>query len=204
MELDVSAVILAGGQSRRLGKDKTALRIGGQTLLARTVDLMGSFCREVIIVTSTSQTHAHAGARVVSDIFAGKGVLGAIYSGLAVSCSQRIVVVGADMPFLSRPLLTHLVCVAADYAVVAPVLAGQVEPLHAVYGDACLPAMRRQLLGAAAPRIISFFPDVRVLEVEENDLRAIDPQLLSFFNINTPADLERAQGILRRQGLDVE
>jgi molybdopterin-guanine dinucleotide biosynthesis protein A len=79
-----------------------------------------------------------------------------------------------------------------------------VEPLHAVYRDTCLPAMRRQLLGEGAPRIVSFFPDVRVLQVEEPELRVLDPDLLSFFNINTPADLARAREILRRQGLDVE
>ena len=203
MDMEASAIVLAGGQSRRLGMDKTALRIGGKTMLARTVELVASFCREVVIVTNTPETHSHPLARSVSDIFPGKGVLGGIYSGLAVARCSCAVVVAADMPFLNRALLLHLVSRAGEADVVAPVVGGQAEPLHAVYRDTCLTPMRRQLLGAGAPRIISFFPDVRVCEVGEDEMRAFDAELLSLFNVNTPVDLERAQTILRQQGLDV-
>lgn len=201
---NVSAIILAGGQSRRLGIDKTALRIDGKTLLERTADLLAGICCEVVIVTSTTQPNVQMPARVVSDLIPGKGVLGGIYTGLATIMFPYTVVVGADMPFLNRALLEYLVSLVPQYDAVVPVISGQAEPLHAVYSRVCLEPIKRQLEAQGVPRVVSFFGDVRVRNVAKNEMTPYDPELLSLFNINMPDDLERARTILRARGQDIQ
>ena len=202
--VDASSIILAGGQSRRLGFDKTALRVDGQTMLERTVGLMAALCRgDVVVVTAAASERSLAGARLVADLYPGKGVLAGIYTGLSAGTAAYSLVVAADMPFLSAGLLSYLLSLAPQHDVVVPVLNGYAEPLHAVYSRACLQPIEQQLKGDKAPRIISFFADVDVRRVAEADLLPHDPQLLSFFNINTPEDLQRAQAIGRERGIKI-
>jgi molybdopterin-guanine dinucleotide biosynthesis protein A len=97
------------------------------------------------------------------------------------------------MPFLNSQLLVWLVELATEVDVVMPVVEGQMGPLHAVYrGEACRPAIGRALK-RGEKRMISYLGDVRVREVTETELRALDPDLRSFFNVNTPEDLEWAR-----------
>jgi molybdopterin-guanine dinucleotide biosynthesis protein A len=203
--MDVSAIVLAGGKSRRLGMDKTALRIGGQTLLARTVDLLVEFgAAEVIIVTNTPAAHTHPLARCVTDVYPGMGTLGGIYSGLAATATTHCLAVAADMPFLNGALLGYLASLAPGHDVVVPAINGIMEPLHAVYERACLPVIRPYLLGEQTPRIIAFYDEVTVRRVQKDELVRYDPLLLSFFNINTPEDVESARRILGEQGLSLD
>jgi molybdenum cofactor guanylyltransferase len=208
MATELTGIILAGGQSKRLGFDKTALRVGGRTLLERTVELLAGLCTSVVIVSNAPEKHAHAQARLVGDLYPGKGVLGGIYSGLVVAPTDYSIVVAADMPLLNPHLLSYLASLAPGSLapgndVVIPLVAGQAEPLHAVYGQACLEPMRRRLLSAEPPRVISFFPEVTVRYVTASDMSAADPGLLSLFNINTPEDLGEARRLLRQRGLDL-
>ena len=204
MTLDLSAVILAGGQSRRLGMNKTTLRIGGKTLLAHVVERLAPWFYEVIVVTNTPDVHAHPLARIVTDVYPGKGVLGGVYSGLAAATRPYCAAVAADMPFLKPALLAHLASLASGYDVVVPVVDGLFEPLHAIYSVACLAPMQHLLLAEGTSRIIAVFDQVRVRQVDSRDLVAFDAQLLSFININTPGDFERARALLRLQGLDFD
>ena len=201
----VTAVILAGGESRRLGFDKTALRVGGKTLLQRTVELLWAWSeREVIVVTNSPQEHAQSFARCVTDIYSGKGVLGGIYTGLTAAQTQRCLVVGADMPFLNPNVLTYLASLAPDHDVVAPFAGENPEPLHAIYSRACLGPIESRLQADSVPRIISFYDAVRVRRVGAEELQVYDPLLLSLFNINTPEDVQRARSILQACGLDLD
>ncbi len=204
MTPDLSAVILAGGKSRRLGIDKTALRIGGKSLLARLVELLAPHYHEVIVVTNTPEAHRHPLARLVTDVYPGKGALGGVYSGLAAAARPYSAVLAADMPFINPALLAYLASLADAYDVVVPVVGGQVEPLHAVYSTACLAPMQGLLLAEGTARIYALFDQVRVRRVERQEMAPFDPQLLSLFNINTLPDLERARHILRQRGLDFD
>ena len=203
MARDVSAIVLAGGQSRRLGIDKTALRIGGQTLLARTVELLARVCREVIVVTSTPAQRSQPTLLYVTDTYPGKGVLSAIHAGLVSAQSPYCLAVAADMPFLNADLLGYLTSLAPGYDVVVPVIDGQFEPLHAVYSRQCIPFIQRRLEADSSPRVISFFGEVSVGRVSEEEMAAYDPTMLSLFNINTPVDLERARRLLSERGLNI-
>ena len=195
--LPLTAVILAGGKSRRLGTDKALLRFQGKTLLAATVERLRPLCQEVIVVTNSPQAHAHPAARLVGDLFPGKGSLGGIYSGIVAATTKHCLAVACDMPFLSTGLVAYMAGLVAPFDVVIPRRGGNLEPLHAIYSQACAPYMRG-LLDSGNLKIIDFFPQVRVRYVEEDEVAAWDPQYLSFFNVNPPQDLEKAVSLLPR------
>ncbi len=208
----VSGIILAGGQSRRMGRDKALLDFAGAPLLARVIARVQAVCAEVVIVANQADAYARFGVRIIGDVYPGKGSLGGIYSGLLAASNPYALVVACDMPFLNEPLLRYLISLIADVDVVVPRAADpssnamrkgarrndhrlakglDLHPLHAVYAKTCLPAMDERLR-ADDLRLISYFDAVRVRIVESAEVDRFDPQYLSFFNANTPDDYECA------------
>lgn len=199
----VSGVILAGGESRRLGRNKALLRIGGQALIERVVEAIAPLTAEVIVVVASPEQAAAlplpAWVRVASDRYPGCGSLGGIYTGLATSSEPWILVVACDMPFLNPALLRRLIAARRGVDAVVPYLEGQPEPLHALYSKTCLVPIEG-MLRAGQLKIAPLFEAVRVRYVAEETIDRIDPGRRSFFNINTPADLKEAQGLLPGSG----
>ncbi len=195
-----TGIVLAGGRSRRLGMDKTTMRwppqTGTRTLLEVTASTLAQVCDEVLLVNYRG---AHPlPYRVVPDRFAEGGSLGGLYSGLVAASHDYALAVATDMPFLSLDLLRWMLAQPRDFDVLVPVR-DEPEPLHALYSKACLEPMRRRL-EAGRLKITGFFEDVRVRYVDEATLRQLDPEGLSFFNINTPDDLRRAVELAQRLG----
>jgi molybdopterin-guanine dinucleotide biosynthesis protein A len=193
----ISVVILAGGQSRRLGIDKSLLEIEGQTLIARAVHRLAALSDDLIVVTNEPVRYRSLalGVRFVPDDRRGMGALMGVYSGLKAARHGHALAVACDMPFLSLPLLRYMVPLSEGSDVVIPRLNGLVEPLHSIYSKACLPFMA-ELLDQGRRRITAFFPQVRVRYVEEQELAAFDPSTLSFVNVNTPEDWETVQRLV--------
>jgi molybdopterin-guanine dinucleotide biosynthesis protein A len=200
--IQVSGVILAGGVSRRLEKNKALERIGGKALIERVIDSLVPLTSEVLaVVARPEQAEAlrlPPSVRVVSDRYPGGGSLGGIFTGLEAAAEPWSVVVACDMPFLNRELLRHLMAQSSNVDAVIPCLGGQPEPLHALYSKACLAPMER-MLRAGQLKIAPLFEAVRVRYVDEETIDRIDPRHLSFFNINTQADLEEARGYFRQK-----
>jgi len=194
----ISCIVLSGGEGKRLGTDKAFLRIGSRVLIEGIVKKMARIGDEVIIVTNSPQKYSHLEARLVGDVYPGKGALGGIYSGLRTARSDHSLVVACDMPFLDLRLLRYMILLSPGQDVVIPRVGGLTEPLHAIYSKQCLQPIERVLAGGGR-RIIDFFPEVRVRYIEEQEIRLFDPQCLSFFNINAPADLEKARSLVRRK-----
>jgi len=199
----VSGVIMAGGVSQRLGKDKALERIGGRTLIERVIDSLVPLTTEVLVVVAQPEQAAAfrlpPSVRVVSDRYPGKGSLGGIFTGLDASTEPWSLVVACDMPFLNGELLRHLMGENSNVDAVVPLLGGQPEPLHALYSKACLAPMER-MVRAGDLKIAPLFDAVRVRYVDEGTIDRIDPRHLSFFNINTQADLQEAMRLLREVG----
>ena len=197
----VSGVILAGGVSRRLEKNKALERIGGKALIERVIDSLVPLTTEVLAVVARPEQatalRLPPSVRVVSDRYPGGGSLGGIFTGLEASAEPWSLVVACDMPFLNRELLRHLMAQSSNVDAVIPCLGGQPEPLHALYSKACLAPMER-MLRAGQLKIAPLFEAVRVRYVDEETIDRIDPRHLSFFNINTQADLEEARGYFRQ------
>ncbi|HSJ56071.1 MAG TPA: molybdenum cofactor guanylyltransferase [Anaerolineae bacterium] len=194
----ISAVVLAGGQSQRLGRDKAFLPVGGQPLVAYVVETLSALSDDVIVVANNLEVYEDLGlrARLTRDEERGKGSLMGIYSGLKLARHEYALAVACDMPFLNVDLLRYMVGLVPGYDVVVPRDGDLVEPLHAIYGKACLDPMAIQLQ-AAKRRIIAFFDAVRVRYVEAAEIAQFDPDRLSFVNINTPADWDHFQELKR-------
>jgi len=192
--LDVSCVVLAGGKSQRLGRNKIFETIGNKSLLERVVSCLASIQSEIIIVSTKDSTLPqltnYPRLRTVTDIFPGKGSLGGIYTGLVASGSWHNIVVACDMPFLNPDLLLYMVEVAEDFDVVIPKVKDDIlEPLHAVYSKNCVSPMEF-LIKQNRLSILELFPMVRVKYIENAVLKKFDPEHRSFFNINTEIDLQ--------------
>ncbi len=198
--LDISCIVLAGGRGLRLGRNKTVVTVGKRTLLQWVVSHLSLFNCDIIIVTANKQSLPefidYPKMRMVTDVYPGKGSLGGIYTGLATSDSFHNLVVACDMPFLNQALLSYMIRLSVNFDLVIPRLGNKVEPLHAVYSKDCL-APIEGLLKQGNLKIIDFFDLVRVRYVETEEINKFDPKHLSFFNINTEADLKAARELAK-------
>ncbi len=199
----MTGVVLAGGASRRMGRDKAFLELDGRPLIEIVVERMASVCAEVLVVAGDVRPYAGLGARLVEDHFRGVGALGGLHAGLEAATHELSLIVGCDMPFLNPDLLRAFVgwVEGFDAAVLRHGEEGYLEPLHGAYGRACLPVIE-EAIHAKRRRIVSFLSHVRVHYVSVNEVAPFDPDLHSFRNVNTPQEWETAQAIWGRKGLD--
>jgi molybdenum cofactor guanylyltransferase len=186
----ITGVILAGGKSTRYGTNKAFAEVQGVRLIERTIRVMGSVCPRLLLVTNTPAEYAYLQLPMVEDLIKGLGPLGGIYTGLEVIDDENGLFVACDMPFLRKDLLRHMVTLRGDFDAVVPRIDWMVEPLHALYTKKCLPSLRK-FIRSQELQILKFFQKIRVRYLEEEEIRKVDPDLKSFFNINRPEDLER-------------
>lgn len=186
----VTGVILAGGSSSRMGSNKALLLHRSGRIIEVIYRKLAELFDEVIIVTNTPEIYQFIPCRKVPDIYPGKGVVAGIHAGLSQSSEPAIFVVACDMPNLQGDLIRHLTSLADGVDAVLPASAGGREPLHAVYGKGCLPALE-ELIQNDDRRVLSLLPLVRVRQVGADEVARFDPGFDSFVNINTPDDYYR-------------
>jgi molybdopterin-guanine dinucleotide biosynthesis protein A len=194
MQPDLSAVVLAGGRGERLGMDKADAVLGGQSLLERSLALLATLTDDPVVVLRRGQV-LQAGppaARVVRDLAPYEGALAGLAAGLAACRHDWAIVVACDMPFLNARLLAHMASLREGFDAVVPRLSVGLEPLHALYHRRALASIERALQEGRR-RLVSFYEALRVRYLEEDDLRRLDPDLRSLFNVNTPPDLALAE-----------
>jgi len=198
--LDISCIILAGGKGLRLGHDKALETVGNKSLIQWVVFSLSFLNSDIIIVTATKQFFpqliGYPKLKIITDTYSGKGPLGGIYTGLAASNSWYNLVVACDMPFLNRALLDYMIQISASFDLVVPRLGNMVEPLHAVYSKGYLVPIEC-LLKQGNLKIHELFTLVRVRYVEAAEINRVDLKHLSFFDVNTEADLEAARELVR-------
>jgi len=196
--LEISSIVLAGGKSSRFGHDKVFKTVGDQNLLDLVINRVSLLSQETILVTAGRdalvQSDKYHGLRTVTDVYPGKGPLGGVYTGLLTSKSCFNLVVASDMPFLNTALLRHMIQVSAGFDLVVPRIGRLVEPLHAIYARNCLEPMAH-LLRRNELSVHRLFPMVSTRYVEADEIEQFDPEHLSFFNVNTRADLVKAEEI---------
>ena len=197
----MTAIVLAGGKSRRLGRNKTLEVIGEQQLCQRVIKRLSLAGEDIIVVLSYSgqlTDETLAGVKTVYDSYPASGALVGLYSGLRESKSPYNLVVGCDMPFLNIDLLRHIMSLAPGFDVVIPRLRDKLEPLHAVYSKDCISPIESRLREGDL-KISDFIDAVKVKYVEQDEIDRFDPRHLSFMNVNSEADLERAKTLLERE-----
>ena len=196
--MTITSIILAGGRSSRLGREKLAEVIAGKSLTERAVSSLISLSQEILIVISQKQArsslslYTYPEAKTVVDLYPGKGSLIGIYTGLVHSTNFLNLVVACDMPFLNVNLLRYMIDISPGFDVIIPRIDDQMEPLHAVYSKNCIGPME-SLIRQDNLKATAFFDSVKVRYVGKEELDRFDPERLSFFNINTEADLKRAR-----------
>ena len=197
MQIDVTGVLLAGGNSRRMGEDKRYLVVGEQTLLERGLAVLRSIFQEVLVVIAQDSLPLNVDARVMRDLVPDCGSLGGLYTGLTQATTPYIFLVACDMPFLDPAVITQFTSRRASADIVMAKLAARLHPMHALYGKRCLPVVD-QMIQARQLKIQGMVShsSLRVRYVTEADLLTIDPFGRSFHNVNTPADLEVARSLL--------
>lgn len=196
MRAGLSGIVLAGGKSQRMGRNKALMELGGKTLISRVLERLARLCDELIVSANELELYADLPARVVPDQISGSGALGGVHAGLMAMRNERAVVVACDMPFLSLALLRYMAVVAPAYDVVVPVVRGYYEPLHAVYSVNCVGPIE-QLVAEGPQRVVALYRRVRVREVTEGEARLFGAQF-SFMNVNTPEDWAEAQRLSAR------
>jgi molybdopterin-guanine dinucleotide biosynthesis protein A len=177
----VTAVVLAGGQSRRMGRDKAFIDFDGVPLVSRVIERVGNICSEVIVVTNKPDAYSPIlsgvrGARIVGDVYPGKGSLGGIFSGLKAARDDHVLAVACDMPFLNEDLMRYMISLAPGFDLViahahepsgrtprgargdsrdkgrlqwanSPIAKERdLHPMHAVYSKSCLAPIEERLL----------------------------------------------------------
>ena len=195
--------VLAGGAARRYGGLPKGLEeIGGRRILDRVADAVAAAtgAPPLLVANDPRAPSWRTDLRTVPDVRPGCGSLGGIYSAVLAG-PDAVLCVAWDMPFVTPDLLAALVGGFAPWDAFLPESGGRrgVEPLCAVYGPACAPAIERRVARGEL-EAIAFHPDVRIGTLPlERVRRCGDPEVL-FFNINRPEDLERAEALWRRRG----
>ena len=188
----ITGVILVGGKSRRMGRDKALLAVGGRTLFEITLAAVREVIGTVILVGDRPERFASIGLPVYPDLLDGSS-LGGVYTGLARAETSRIFVVSCDLPFPSAAVIRRLVELSPGYDVVVPETPNGYEPLFAVYSQGCREPILRQLDGGNRC-VFDFYPQVRTRAVTVDELADIADIDRCFLNLNTPEEYRRITG----------
>jgi molybdopterin-guanine dinucleotide biosynthesis protein A len=197
----MDGAILAGGKSQRMGRPKPFVELRGHSLISWVLESLRPVCREVFIVADQVEPYVILGCRVVQDCIPGRGPMGGVYTALLSAHERNVFVTGCDTPFLKAEVIRYLASHLEDFEAAVPKLPDGFHPLHAVYTKDCLPRLYQHLITGRLS-LIDFLQVARIRVVSGEEIEPIDPQLISFLNINTPRDLERANARLRQSDIN--
>ena len=201
-----SAVILAGGNSSRMGEDKALLNFEGRPLLCWTVEKLAQSAGEIVVVAK-DEKHAKqllnltvsSGVVFTWDRQSGYGPVAGLYAGLCKASGVYVFATGCDLPFLKPEVIDSIFELAEGHqgidAVVPVQNNGFYEPLHSVYRREKMLAACRRALENKERRIYAPLQELQVKCVQIERFRSIDPELMTFFNLNTQEDLETARAL---------
>lgn len=188
-ERSITGVILAGGNSKRMGRNKALLDMGGITLIEKTYQTMAKLFAEVILITNTPDEYTFLNCRYQADIYPGIGSISGLHTALSTSYTDRIFIVPCDMPFLS-PALISLICqTEKTYDAVVPFSRQGMEPLHALYHRRCLPQLEQAIVGGDK-KITNFLQNIWTYFLPVSAYRHIPDTEYAFRNVNHPEDYE--------------
>jgi molybdenum cofactor guanylyltransferase len=197
----ISAILLAGGRSSRMGRDKALLPLPGnqhRSFVEHLASLLALYCREVLLVVRDSvqaleyEALVPGGVRILTDETPNAGPLMGLYTGLKAMrpMSSHGLALAVDMPFVQPALISYLLSQPLTGALLIPLVGHKAQVLLAIYPRIALPQMQTCLQeGRRDPRSLLEVCPVHYLE--EQQLREVDPQLRSFVNVNTPEEFQR-------------
>jgi molybdenum cofactor guanylyltransferase len=195
---DATAVVLTGGKSSRMGRAKALLPFDGEPLIVHIVRHLKRVFAETVVVAAPEQELPLLPVALVRDQVAYQGPVSGIYRGLKAATKEVCFVTSCDAPFLDLALISHLLSEISDCDVVVPFWQERFQPLHAVYRRSVAPLLHEQLeRGELRP--IFLYDKVRTRKVHEDEIRTLDPEGMSFLNMNSPADYDSALQLWRKK-----
>jgi len=197
MSYSCSGAILSGGLNTRMGgHNKAFLVVGNERILDRLNNTFQDLFEELLLVTNDPLHYLSWDMMMVSDLLPIRSSLTGIHAALFHASQPHVFVTACDTPFLKTALIRNLLEeLEQKWDVIIPVTEEGHQPLCAIYSKRCIKPIEHQLQHED-PKILKFFSKVKVKEVPEEKLRAVDPDLVSFFNINTPEDLAASEKIV--------
>ena len=187
----LTVAIMAGGQSSRMGTDKSFVLFEGRPMIEVVIDAVAGLGDETLLITNKPDEYAHLHLPMVSDVYPDHGSLGGIFTAVHAATHPHTLIVACDMPWLNRPLLEHMATLRETADVIVPRWEKYPEPLHAIYSKACLAPIEAKLKEKRL-KITGFFGQVAVRFVEREEIERFDGNGRSFANINSPDDLAEA------------
>ena len=193
-----SGVILSGGLAARYdGTEKALLQVGGVRILDRIYEIYRELFDEIILVTNSPEKFLEWDLLIVSDLFPIRSSLTGIHAGLFYMTNPYAFFSACDTPFLKKEMVETVIGkIEAQIDIVMPETSAGFEPLCAAYSKRCLEAAQNHLEQEKL-KITKTFRKSRIKTISEKVLHKIDPELQSFFNINTPGDLKRAEEMVK-------
>lgn len=200
MEKNCTGVILAGGLAKRFsGENKALLPVGKKKILDHIYGVFFELFDEIILVTNEPANYLDWDLMIGTDLYPVRSSLTGLHAGLFYASNPYVFFSASDTPFLNielvKVLLEHL---DSQPDVVIPETSKGIEPLCAIYSKRCFQSIEHHLLKKDY-KIQNFFKKARVKKIPEKRLKIVDPDLLSFFNINTAGDLKIAEKILKEE-----
>ncbi len=196
MELFGTAIILAGGKSRRMGFDKAQIEICGMPILGLIIDQLREVFEDIILVTNNPGGLTDVDARITGDILKGAGPLGGIHAGLTLAKSEYSFLIACDMPIISTDYAKYMMDIARGsmpHAVITE-KGNWVEPFHALYKKSLTDDIKENIkIGRF--KIFDVLKDKKMIKISEDKAREFSPDLSIFTNLNYVNDLE---GFMRR------
>jgi molybdopterin-guanine dinucleotide biosynthesis protein A len=188
-----SGIILSGGLNRRFsGKEKALIRFGDTPIISRIFSVLFELFEETIVVTNSPLHYTDWDAFIATDIMPVRSALTGIHTGLFYASYDYAFICAGDVPFLNREVIQLLLeAVEPRWDVIIPQTPAGIEPLCAVYAKQMLPTIEGNLKKKRL-KIRQSFRKGRIKKIEASVIREKDPAFLSFFNVNTPEDLEQA------------
>lgn len=191
----LSAVILAGGRSARMGAAKAALKFGALTMLERIVGELGREFSDIVVAAAPADidpiTTALA-ARIIHDEVAYAGPVGALARGLRAAAHDIVFACSCDLPMLNAKVARSLCAMLPGFDAVIPEIGGKLQPLHAAYARSAAIDALEKMIAENEQRLTEIAGFINARIVPEVELRKLDPDLASFLNVNTPDDYRRA------------
>jgi molybdopterin-guanine dinucleotide biosynthesis protein A len=201
IEFGITAFVLAGGKSSRMGSDKAFLKFGDETLLSRALKLAAAAAQRVRIVGDAKKFAAFG--QVVEDVYRDRGPLGGIHAALSSTATQLNLMLAVDLPFVVPEFLEYLILQARESGATVTVLrvGGGLQPLCAVYRRE-FAEMAEQSLREGKNKIDTLFARVRTRVIDENELLRAGFSAEMFQNLNTPEEFEKAKSLRFGSGVE--
>jgi molybdopterin-guanine dinucleotide biosynthesis protein A len=188
----VTVVIMAGGKSSRMGVDKSFVPLLGKPMIEHVLARVDRLGDELILITNKPDDYAYLQLPMFGDIYLDRGPLGGLHAALYHAGRPYILVIACDMPWLKRPLLSHMISLRQTADIIVPRWDKFPEPLHAVYSKACLTPIEDNLR-AGRLKVVAFYGRLQVRYLERETIARFDPEGKSFSNVNTLEDLAAAR-----------